>query len=216
MENLPQEQNTELKTVEEKAFEFHLRKAKMLSQSQLIPQSFQNNIPNVMIAMDIAARVGMNELMVMQNLYIVHGKPSWASQYIISAVNASGRFTPLKFKIDGEGDQKNCYAYATEKESGDVLKGPPVSIHMAKQEQWFQKKGSKWQTMPDLMLHYRAATFFGRLYAPEYLNGMKTQDEMQDIATNSRKQTKEINPTEKPVISKPEPPKTETSPFDFG
>jgi hypothetical protein len=52
---------------------------------------------------------------------------------------------------------------------------------MAKAEGWFGKNGSKWKTMPDLMLRYRAATFFGRLYCPELLMGMKVQEEVIDV-----------------------------------
>lgn len=36
--------------------------------------------------------------------------------------------------------------------------------------------------MPQLMLMYRAAAFFGRVYCPEILNGMHTADEIQDIS----------------------------------
>ena len=35
--------------------------------------------------------------------------------------------------------------------------------------------------MPELMLHYRAASFFGGLYAPEVLMGMQTTEEVNDI-----------------------------------
>ena len=35
--------------------------------------------------------------------------------------------------------------------------------------------------MPELMLRYRAATFFGRLYAPDILMGMRTAEELGDI-----------------------------------
>ena len=42
------------------------------------------------------------------------------------------------------------------------------------------KNGSKWQTMPELMLRYRAATFFGRLYAPDILMGMRSDVEVYD------------------------------------
>ena len=52
---------------------------------------------------------------------------------------------------------------------------------MAKAEGWLTKTGSKWQTMPELMLKYRAAAFFGRLYAPEVLMGMQTAEEVIDI-----------------------------------
>jgi len=34
--------------------------------------------------------------------------------------------------------------------------------------------------MPELMLRYRAATFFGRLYAPDVLMGMRTAEELVD------------------------------------
>jgi hypothetical protein len=120
-------------------------------------------------------------LAVMQNLYIVHGKPSWSSQFIIAAVNATGKFSPLRFVLTGEGDDKTCIAWAEEKETKERLESPPISIGMAKAEGWYQKKGSKWQTMPELMLRYRTATLFGRLYAPEVLMGMKTYEEAEDI-----------------------------------
>jgi hypothetical protein len=51
---------------------------------------------------------------------------------------------------------------------------------MAKAEGWVSRKGSKWATMPELMLMYRAASFFGRLYAPEVLMGMHSMEEIQD------------------------------------
>ena len=52
---------------------------------------------------------------------------------------------------------------------------------MAKAEGWLQKQGSKWQTMPDLMLRYRAAAFFARQYAPELTMGMHTAEEVADV-----------------------------------
>jgi hypothetical protein len=129
----------------------------------------------------MSQRMQASPLAVMQNLYIVHGKPSWSSQFIIAAVNATGKFSPLRFVLTGEGDDKTCIAWAEEKETKERLESPPISIGMAKAEGWYQKKGSKWQTMPDLMLRYRTATLFGRLYAPEVLMGMKTYEEAEDI-----------------------------------
>lgn len=48
-----------------------------------------------------------------------------------------------------------------------------------------QKDGSKWKTMPDLMLRYRAATLFARTYAPELTMGMHTVEEEQDIIVSA-------------------------------
>ena len=155
--------------------------AEQLAKSKLIPQNFQNNPPDCIIAMEMAQRIGASIFSVMQSLYIVHGRPGWSAQFIIAALNSCGRFSPLRFDIIGEGDERTCTAWALEKGTDEKLSGPPVSIGMAKAEGWYSKNGSKWQTMPELMLRYRAATFFGRLYAPDVLMGMRTAEELADI-----------------------------------
>ena len=164
-------------------FENAQRIGKALASSALVPKDYQgqNGLPNVLVAMEIAGRMGLSPLQVMQNLHIIHGRPSWSSQFIIAMVNGCGRFTPLDFVLQGEGEQQSCYAVATELRTKKELKGPVVSIAMAKKEGWYSKTGSKWQTMPDLMLRYRAAAFWGRLYVPEFLVGIKTQEEVIEI-----------------------------------
>jgi len=52
---------------------------------------------------------------------------------------------------------------------------------MAEAEGWSTKPGSKWKTMPELMLRYRAAAFFARIYAPDITLGMQTSEESMDI-----------------------------------
>jgi hypothetical protein len=164
-------------------FENAQRIGKALASSALVPKEYQgqNGLANTLVAMEIAGRMGLSPLQVMQNLHIIHGRPSWSSQFIIAMVNGCGRFTPLDFVLQGEGEQQSCYAVATELRTKKELKGPVVSIAMAKKEGWYSKTGSKWQTMPDLMLRYRAAAFWGRLYVPEFLVGMKTQEEVIEI-----------------------------------
>jgi hypothetical protein len=51
---------------------------------------------------------------------------------------------------------------------------------MAKAEGWSTKSGSKWLTMPELMLRYRSAAFFARIYAPDITLGMQTAEEVYD------------------------------------
>ncbi len=163
------------------SFEHSQRVAKMLSSSNLIPKEYQGNIQNTMIAIEMANRIGASPLMVMQNLYIVHGKPSWSSSFIIAAINNCKRFSPLRFKMKGEGETLTCQAWANDLHTNEKLEGPKVSIEMAKKEGWFGRAGSKWQTMPELMIMYRSAAFFGRLYSPDILMGMHTVEEVRDI-----------------------------------
>jgi len=171
-------------------FDHAQRVAKALSASTMIPAGYQNNIPNTLVALEMAHRIGASPLMVMQNLHIIHGRPSWSSSFIIAALNSCGRFSALNFESDG----KTCTAVATELATGNVIKGPTVSLEMANAEGWATKAGSKWRTMPDLMLRYRAAAFFGRLYAPEILMGMQTAEEVADIgSTDSSAKVADLN-----------------------
>jgi hypothetical protein len=165
------------------AFEDAQRIAKALASSTLIPPQFQGQqgFANCLVALEIASRMRMSPFQVMQNLHIIHGRPSWSSQFIIGLVNGCGRFSPLRYEISGQGDSLACYCVATELASGTDLKGPVVSMAMAKKEGWSTKSGSKWQTMPDLMIRYRAAAFWGRLYIPELLVGIQTEEEVVDV-----------------------------------
>lgn len=169
----------------EQAFETAQRMAKALASSQLVPKEYQGNLANCLVALEVAQRTGSSVMAVAQNLHIIHGRPSWSAQYIIAALNSCGRFAPIRFDMKGEGMKRSCIAWTVDK-SGERLEGPEVSIDMAKAEGWFEKSGSKWKTMPDLMLRYRSAAFFGRLYAPDILMGMQTDDEIRDVTPASQ------------------------------
>lgn len=163
-------------------FEDAQRIAGMLTKSDLVPASYKNNIPNTMIALEMANRLNISPFEVMQNLDIIKGKPSWSSTFIIASINSCGRFKPLRFEFIGtpKTDEYGCRAY-TEDLDGNKLVGPTVTWLMVKSEGWLSKTGSKWQTMPELMFQYRAASFFGRLYAPDILKGMQSVDEVKDV-----------------------------------
>lgn len=159
------------------------RAANALSKSSLVPKDYQNNIPNCMIALGIASRIGADPMMVMQNLDIIHGRPSWRAQFMIGTANSCGRFSAIRYEFFGEPntDSWGCRAWATEKSTGEKLVGPDVTISLAKKEEWYGKKGSKWQTMPQLMLMYRAGSWWVRAYAPELSLGFHTAEEVADI-----------------------------------
>lgn len=166
-------------------FQTAQRMARALTASSLVPKEYQGEkgVANTLIAMELANRIGASPLMVMQNLDIIHGRPSWRSQFLIATVNSSGRFSPLRFRFEGEEGKQTwgCRAYATDRETGDECEGTLITMAMAKQEGWSTKSGSKWATMPEQMLRYRAAAFWARIYAPELSLGMYTAEEIQDI-----------------------------------
>ena len=168
-------------TMEERAFALAQREATALASSDLVPKEFRGNIPNCLIALNLAKRIKADPLMVLQNLDVIHGRPAFRATFLIACLNQCGRFTPLRYRFTGEGDDKTCVAYANDLVTGEEYEGPPVSIAMAKAEGWATKAGSKWRTLPDLMLRYRAAAFFARTTAPEVAMGLYTSDELHDI-----------------------------------
>jgi hypothetical protein len=178
---------TEL-SIEQETMSFELvqRQAKLLSSSTLVPKEFQGNMSNCAIGLNIAKRLGADPFMVIQNIDVIHGRPSFRASFLIAMVNSSGRFTPLQFELTGEGPTRACICWANNKETGERVEGPQVSMAMAKAEGWSTKSGSKWVTMPELMLRYRAAAFFARIYAPDITLGMHTSEENYEMAAEPK------------------------------
>lgn len=155
---------------------------KMFASSSLVPKNYQGKSMDCTIAVDMANRMGVSPMMVMQNLYIVQGKPQWSGQACTSLITASGKFTDVHHVYTGNknDDTWGCYLEAVN-QKGEVVKGPEVTMKMAKEEGWYGKAGSKWKTMPELMLAYRASAFFSRIHVPNALMGCAVEGEVQDI-----------------------------------
>lgn len=170
-------------------FDLIQRVAKAFATSDLVPPQYQGNLANCMIAMDMAQRIGANPLMVMQNLYIVHGTPGWSSKFLIATINASGRYSSLRYEWRGKPGEADygCRAWAIERETGERLDGIWVTWKMVNAEGWSEKKGSKWKTMPDQMFVYRCAAFWQRAYAPELGMGLQTVEDLADTFDAGRK-----------------------------
>lgn len=162
---------------------------RMFASSTLVPQNYQNKPMDCTIAVDMANRMNVSPMMVMQNLYVVKGKPSWSGQACMSLIKASPLFKNVKHVYIGEEgtDSWGCYVEAIRVENEEVVKGAKVTIAMAKAEKWYSKKDkygnetSKWATMPELMLAYRAAAFFARVHIPNALMGCAVEGEVEDI-----------------------------------
>lgn len=158
-----------------------MQMAKALSSSTIVPQTFQRNEANCLIAIEQAQRLHVSPLMVMQNLNVIQGRPSWSSKFLIAAINNSGKFdTELQFeeKKDNDGKPFSCTAWVMK--NGRKVEGMTVDMDMARAEGWLGKNGSKWKTMPQLMLRYRAASFFSSLNCPELTMGLYTKEEIID------------------------------------
>lgn len=166
----------------ENTFNVAQRMAKALAASSLLPETFRGNVPNCMIAMELANRIGCSVFMICQNMDVIHGRPGLRAKFLIATVNASGRFTPLRFRWQGKpgSEDRGCQAYATDKQTGVPCDGPWITWELAKAEGWVSKSGSKWKTMPEKMFMYRAGAWWSDLYCPELAMGMGTAEEAID------------------------------------
>ena len=204
-----------------------VRGAELLANSNIVPEIYRsvvekttgyndkrrtsrtenpNAVANCLIAMNMAHRMGADPLMIMQNLYIIEGRPAWSSTFIIAGINACGRFGTLQFEFTELGNRDiqyqestgwgndrqtfnksanvnefSCVAWAIDKSTGNRIESTPITLELAIKEGWYFKKNSKWLTMPRQMAQYRAAAFFGRAYAPEITMGIYAKDEVEDF-----------------------------------
>lgn len=191
-----------------------------LCSSSIVPEAYrgEKNVGNALIALEYAHRLRVSIMAVMQNLHIIHGKPSWGSPFLIGLINSCGRFSPLRFEWKGTEKKSGwgCRAVARDLATGDVLEGQWVTWDMANEEGWVTRKDSKWKSMPAQMMVYRAASFWSRVFAPDLSLGMHTADEVEDSgeraepakSTGAVKLAEALKAATTPVPpADPEPPK---------
>ena len=165
------------------AFEVAQRTAKALMTASVLPKEYTSNMGNMLIALDVASRLGMTPLEVMQQLYIVHGKPAWSSQALLGFILSSGEYTSPDYAVerDKSGKVISCTLKMIRTSDKKEVTGPVVTWVMAESEGWTKKNGSKWLTMPETMFRYRAISFFAKSMCPHITLGMQTREEIEDI-----------------------------------
>jgi len=159
------------------SFEHAQRVAKVFAQSALVPQHFHNKVADCLIAYQVAKRLNEDPLAIMQNMFVVHGRPGWSTSYMIARANKSGIFRgPIRWKSEGKGDDLEVRAIANLADGGEQV-DVSVSLKMAKAEGW--TKNSKYATMGEHMLRWRSAAMLIRLFAPEIMLGFQVIEEIE-------------------------------------
>ena len=159
------------------SFESAQRIAASLAESALVPENYrgQKGLSNCIVAIEIANRMGMSPFQVMQNLNIIHGRPSWSSQFIIGLIQGCGRFEGFTYSETAD----SCQCVAVLETTGEQVSGPKITMEMAQKEGW--TRNEKYRTMPQTMLRYRAASAFGRFHIPDLILGIQSVEENEVI-----------------------------------
>jgi DNA-directed RNA polymerase subunit RPC12/RpoP len=172
--------------------------AKQLAASQFVPDNYKGRPGDCLVAMDLAARLRASPLAVLQNSYSVRGRPGLEAKFVVALLNNSGLFAgPLEYEIVGDDPYDNAFkvrAYAQRKETGKIAFGPWITWELVKSEGWYDKPGSKWKTIPDVMFCYRAAAWFANRHCPGVTCGMHTTDELEDMGPK-RIESRDLTPT---------------------
>ncbi len=192
------------------------RVATLFAKSEMVPKHFQGKPESVFVVLHMALRLHVDPMMLMQNTYMVHGRPGMEAKLKIGLANRRGPFTgPIQYRMEGEGKDRRCTAYATHSKTGELCE-MTVDWKMVEAEGWDKDKQfrdgsgtqkSKWNTLPDLMFRYRSASFLISVYCPEVVLGLPSVDELEDtpqlipaeVRTISRKaiSSPQVTPEEK-------------------
>lgn len=175
------EQSEKLLELEVKKFELEQRRATALSKSAFFPANLKGDVASAVIIYDLANRMNLSVLEIAQSVFIIRDKPSFSTQFLTARLNQSGLIKGRLRTIISD-DKQSAYCEAIDAQTGELLKGMTVTMDIARKEGWLGKNGSKWQTMPELMLRYRAQSFFISEFFSEVKFGLKTKEEMEDIS----------------------------------
>lgn len=168
-----------------------LQVADTLCRSSIVPKRFSGDQGGTLIALDIAARMNTNPLMIMQNLYVVQGSPSFSGQFAIAAMRTCPKYRDFRFEyLNGKDFTGGMRVVGIRADGGPDDVGTAITPDMPAKFGW----GPMWQKMPEQMYRYRAASWFVRTYCPEVLMGLPTSDELDDIAAAEGAAMRNVTP----------------------
>ncbi len=123
-----------------------------------------------------AAKWRMDPFAVAECTALVHGKMCYEGKLIAAVLQSTGAIEGrLDYAIDGKGMEATIVVTGTPKG------GKPVSIRGSVKEWRTTGANSPWDKQPETQLVYRGTRQWARVYAPEAILGVVSQDEMQEI-----------------------------------
>lgn len=175
--------------------------ASKMSVSGLLPEAFRNQPANVLIGIELANALDMAPIIVMNELAVIGGKPSWSAKFMRALVRRAGHKLRESF-TDGVArcviirSDDPGYEHVTEWDEAKA------------RDHGYWGKGH-WQKNPALMLGNRALSECVRSACPEVLAGVSyTTDEVTDLVPAAQHTVEQVTPaspaTPQPV-AEPEP-----------
>lgn len=176
------------------------------AQSQLVPTQYRGKPADLMVALEMARNAGEDPITYLQNTFLIGGNPGHKASYLVAKCRKAGVFTgPIRYEVIGEPgeDSFGVIAKANLAEGGEEVASPAVTMEMAKADGW--TKNQKYQSMPEVMLRWRAAVMLIRFYAPEVMLNVSAVEELETTTEGMRDVTP---PLAEPAEDKPKAAKS--------
>ena len=131
--------NTSL-TCSEKALEVAERKWALVKSKAsamlrlpdgFLPKTYAGNPGSCAVACEMAERMNVPALFVMQNLYVIQGNPTWSGKSCKALIDSSGQFAGrTRYRMEGEEgtDSWGCRLIGVDKLTGEKVEGPKVTV----------------------------------------------------------------------------------------
>src|SRR5688572_22367134 len=72
--------------------------AQALARSKMVPEHFKGDPDSIFVVIAMAKQRGEDPLMLLQNVYMVNGRPGWYSEYLIARARQDG--IDLRWRVE--------------------------------------------------------------------------------------------------------------------
>lgn len=150
--------------------------AKILANSELVPNQYRGKADNVIVALQMGAEVGLAPMQSVQNIAVINGKPSIYGDLGKAILRARGCDIN---ESEVEEVKEKGVAWCIIKRPGQDPVRRTFSIEDAKTAQLWGKSGP-WTNYPYRQLGWRAFWFAARDAASDLLKGIAGREEVED------------------------------------
>lgn len=155
------------------------RSAKAFAASKVVPDHFRGDPDSCFVVLAMARRHGEDPLALLQNMYLVHGRPGFFTEYLIARARQQG--LDLRWRVvqgqapvkDLQNVEVTCYVHG----DTDPDRATKLSTADAVRAGW--TKSDQYKHNMERMLRWRTASWWISLYAPHIKHGLPTVEDME-------------------------------------
>ena len=155
--------------------------AKMMAVANIaLPSHLRNNVGACLAVCIQAIEWRMSPFAVANKTYCVNDRIAFESQLIHAVIEQRAPLVGrLRHSFAGEGQNRTCTVWAMTRGESEPFSytSPPIG-------QITPKNSPLWKTKPDLQLYYNASRDWARMYFPDVIMGVYSDDEIEKLTVD--------------------------------